>query len=196
MSYLSLPVRRTADRVVAMPGPHQFDLNHANEIAAEFGWAVAAAQDARCLARWPRKELSAVLFHRQALGSDCWLEALLLVKAALPEARLIVCHGFAEPIDWPELCEAGAFHRLCLPFAKSELRQCLGFVWQSTSLRPKPNLELARSVTPNFDSSLEAPTYPDTDLRRNSRGDRAIEEPRIQGLGPNRFSSLSDTKSA
>lgn len=143
-----------------MVGPHQFDLNHANEIAAEFGWTVGAAPNVQCLAKWRRKELSAVLFHRQALGSDCWLKALLLVRAALPEARLVVCHGFAESIDWPELCEAGAFHRLCLPFAKSELRQCLGFVWQAASMLPKPNPVLARSVGYNSDFSVKAQPQP------------------------------------
>jgi hypothetical protein len=44
---------------------------------------------------------------------------------------VIACHGFAESIDWPELCDAGAFHTLWLPLKENEVRQSLGFVWGS-----------------------------------------------------------------
>jgi len=49
----------------------------------------------------------------------------------LPEARLVACHGLAESIDWPELCDAGAFHALGLPLNEDEVRSSLGFIAQS-----------------------------------------------------------------
>lgn len=41
----------------------------------------------------------------------------------------MLCHGFAEMIDWPQVADAGAFHSLLLPFDVREVRQSLGFVW-------------------------------------------------------------------
>jgi hypothetical protein len=72
-------------------------------VAVEFGWVVTVAGDLRDAA-----SAQAVLFHRDALGPGCsWLEAVRLLRMALPEARLVACHGFSEAIDWPELCDAG-----------------------------------------------------------------------------------------
>lgn len=51
------------------------------------------------------------------------------VLKTFPRALPILCHGFADHLDWPEVADAGAFHALPLPFSVPELRQsmvCLG----------------------------------------------------------------------
>src|ERR1019366_6736360 len=71
----------------------------------------------------------AVLFGKEALGPGySRLETIRLLRLALPKARLVVCHGFSETIDWPELSDAGAFHELWLPLRENEVRLCLGFL--------------------------------------------------------------------
>jgi hypothetical protein len=110
--------------LIVMPGSAKLDLQTLQGAAAEFGWAVTVADDL-CDAG----SAHAVLFHRDALGPGCsWLEAVGRLKLALPEARLICCHGFAEAIDWPALCDAGAFHALGLPLRANEVRRSLGFL--------------------------------------------------------------------
>lgn len=69
----------------------------------------------------------AVLFNPTSLGLP-WDEALRSVLNAFPKAFPILCHGFADNIDWPEVADAGAFHTLTMPFSVAEVRQSLGFV--------------------------------------------------------------------
>jgi ActR/RegA family two-component response regulator len=118
-------------KLILMPGSAKLDLQALQTAAAEFGWAVKVAHNLRDAA-----SAQAVLFHRDALGPGCsWLEAVRLLRAALPEARLVACHGFAEAIDWPELCEAGAFHALGLPLRANEVRKSLGFISEAEKRR-------------------------------------------------------------
>ena len=118
---------RMTGNLIVMPGSANLDLRALQAAAVEFGWTVRFVHDVReaALAR-------AVLFYRDALGPGCsWLDAVRQFKLALPEARLIVCHGLAEVIDWPELCDAGAFHALGLPLSVNEVRKSLGFVLEA-----------------------------------------------------------------
>jgi DNA-binding NtrC family response regulator len=83
--------------------------------------------------------LVAVLFCPNALdlSGD---EALKQVLGAAPNALPILCHGFADHINWPELVDAGAFHSLPMPFSTAEVRQSLGFVWEARQ-RPRSQTE-------------------------------------------------------
>jgi len=87
-------------------------------------------------------KVAAVLFHRDSVDpGGSWLNAVRLLKLAMPRVLLIACHGFSEPIDWPELCDAGAFHTLWLPLKESEVRQSLGFIFEARNrplLAPPP----------------------------------------------------------
>jgi hypothetical protein len=113
-----------AENIIVMPGSARLDLQALQAVAGEFGWAVSVVGDLR-------EAVSArtVLFYRDALGPGCsWLDAVRRLKRALPGVRLIACHGLAESIDWPELCDAGAFHALGLPLRANEVRKSLGFI--------------------------------------------------------------------
>src|ERR1700683_2989710 len=119
-----LYLRRMTGNILGVPGSAYLELQALQTVAREFGWAVTVAGDLRDAA-----SAQAVLFYRDALGPRCsWLEAVRLLRRALPDTRLIACHGFAEAIDWPELCDAGAFHALGLPLSASEVRRSLGFI--------------------------------------------------------------------
>jgi hypothetical protein len=111
-------------KLIVMPGSAKLDLQALQAAAVEFGWAVTVANDLRDAAL-----AEAVLFHRDALGPGCsWLEAVRRLRFALPKAWLIACHGLAEAVDWPTLCDAGAFHALGLPLRANEVRRSLGFL--------------------------------------------------------------------
>jgi hypothetical protein len=128
-----------AENIIVMPGSARLDLQALQAVAGEFGWAVSVVGDLR-------EAVSArtVLFYRDALGPGCsWLDAVRRLKRALPGVRLIACHGLAESIDWPELCDAGAFHALGLPLRANEVRKSLGFISAAekisdTRLTPQP----------------------------------------------------------
>lgn len=62
--------------------------------------------------------------------------ALRVVLESAPGALPILCHRFAEAVDWPQLAEAGAFHSLRFPLDLREARQTLGFVWASRRRSP------------------------------------------------------------
>src|SRR5580658_6685335 len=92
------------DKIVVMPGSARLDLQALKAVAADFGWTVRVAGNVR-----DAVSAQAVLFYRDALGSTCsWLDAVLRLRRELPDARLIVCHGLSETIDWPQLSDAGA----------------------------------------------------------------------------------------
>lgn len=110
--------------IIVMPGSARLDLQALQAVAGEFGWGVKVAGDLSEAA-----SAQTVLFHRDALGPGCsWLDAVRRLKLALPDARLVACHGFSESLDWPELCDAGAFHALGLPLRANEVRKSLGFI--------------------------------------------------------------------
>jgi len=111
-------------------------------LASEFGWSfqkVDNLQNSPNLS--PPDDAVAVLFSPSSLGLP-WDEALRSVLNAFPRAFPILCHGFAENIDWPEVADAGAFHSLPMPFSVAEVRQSLGFVWGA-----KQSSKLMRSRT-------------------------------------------------
>jgi hypothetical protein len=97
-------------------------------LVLEFGWTFKTVDNLTLL-----RELSAtdnvvsVLFSPKDLNLT-WDRALRCILASAPGALPILCHGFAETIDWPQAAEAGAFHSLLLPFDLPEVRQSLGFV--------------------------------------------------------------------
>jgi len=139
------------DKIIVMRGSACIDAEVLGAVAREFGWAVETAGDLREIAAAQASratgrpaEPAAVLFHRSAFGSCSWLEAVRQLSLALPRVHPIACHGFAEPIDWPGLCEAGAFHSLWLPLKESEVHQSFGFVWEARKRRAKPAQRVQR----------------------------------------------------
>lgn len=130
-----------ADRIIVMRGSGQFDFERLAAVADEFGFRTEIAADAgtsvgrtnveRKIAE-PFSDIAAVFFHRDALGPGCsWFDALWTLRSDFPGARLVVCHGFADDTDWQRLSDAGAYYALWLPLRDSELRQCLGFIWEA-----------------------------------------------------------------
>jgi hypothetical protein len=121
------------ENITLMLGTARLDLPLLRAIAGEFGWVVNEARNLR-EASSPGLQggTAAVLFHRDALGHDhSWLDAVRLIRTALPDVRLIACYGFSESINWPELSEAGVYHSLWLPLKENEVRQSLGFIAQA-----------------------------------------------------------------
>jgi hypothetical protein len=116
--------------IVVMPGSGQLDFQALQTVAAEFGWEVKVVSDLHEAAAAPGGwKTTAVLFHHDALGPACsWIDAVRLLRSAVPEACLVACHDFSESIDWPELCDAGAFHAIAFPLKANEVRQSLGFI--------------------------------------------------------------------
>jgi hypothetical protein len=96
----------------------------------------------------PTDDAVAVLFNANSLGLP-WDEALRSVLNAFPKAFPILCHGFADNIDWPEVADAGAFHSLPMPFSVAEVRQSLGFVWGAKqSCKPMRSRTAAKEGVP------------------------------------------------
>lgn len=115
-------------RIVVLVGSLPVEKLALDLLVAEFGWAVENAPSLGCLAKLNReRSLVAVLFNPQDLALP-WKEALRAVLEAAPRALPVLCHGFADKIDWPHVAEAGAFHSLLLPFRASEFRHTLGFI--------------------------------------------------------------------
>jgi hypothetical protein len=112
-------------------------------LASEFGWSFQKVDNLQNSPNLnPPDDAVAVLFNPTSLGLP-WDEALRSVLNAFPKAFPILCHGFADNIDWPEVADAGAFHSLPMPFSVAEVRQSLGFVWGA-----RPSLKQMRSTTP------------------------------------------------
>lgn len=102
-----------------------------DHLVSAFGYSVKEVPTLRHLGTLD-DDLVAVLFSPNAMGLECD-EALQHVLRAAPGALPILCHGFAENVDWPRLVDAGAFHSLPMPFSATEVRQTLGFVWGAKS---------------------------------------------------------------
>jgi hypothetical protein len=130
------------ERIVIIPGSKRINLRPLHTAARTFGWTVdthaaTAADLGEIAAALRNRGTVALLLFRDALGPErSWAEVIRLLRPALPNVRLIACHEFSEPIDWPALSDAGAFHALCLPLKENELRQCLGFVWEAGKRLP------------------------------------------------------------
>lgn len=87
-------------------------------------------------------DVVAVLFNPRSLGLESE-DALKSALNAFPKAFPILCHGFADYFDWPELADAGAFHSIPVPFSVAELRQSLGFVWAARQKSKLPRTRMA-----------------------------------------------------
>jgi DNA-binding NtrC family response regulator len=143
---LDLRVRRflqMAKSIIVVPGLGQLDLTTLSGVAAEFGWTVQVAHDLRQTAELfaPLSAVALFATHDAVGAGFSWLEILGLLRQTLPDIRLVVCHGFGDAFDWPELSAAGAFHALRLPLQEDELRQSLGFIWEA-----EKRLMIARAV--------------------------------------------------
>jgi hypothetical protein len=116
-------------------------------LVAEFGWSLREASSLRRVAELNADyNVVAVLFSPRSLALP-WDQALQGILDAAPRALPILCHGFADAIDWPQVAEAGGFHSLLLPFTRAEVRQSLVFVWDAKCrsattpiLRPSPQI--------------------------------------------------------
>lgn len=126
--------------IVVMRGPGQLDMTVLNDVAGDFHWIVHVARDLHQAAELVAQfSTVAVLATHHAVGLEfSWLEIIRLLRGTLPDARLVVCHGFGEVFDWTQLCNAGAFHALQLPLQERELRQSLGFIWEAEKRRTAP----------------------------------------------------------
>ena len=98
------------------------------DLARVFGWFARSVPDVEELARFARRrEVVAVLFSPHEVD-DSWEDALRCVRQAAPQARLIVCPRFSNPVPFEDLARHGAFYQLHIPLARHEIRQCLGFL--------------------------------------------------------------------
>ena len=121
--------------IMVLPGSAGIDLLTLRRVAADFGWTAEVVYEL-CEAAFieASRQIVAVLFSSDALGpGKSWLETIRALRLALPKLRLVACHSFTESIDWPELCDAGAFHALWLPLKEDEVRRTLGFIWAAES---------------------------------------------------------------
>ena len=109
-------------------------------LGSEFGLSFQEVANLQNCPNLP-DDVVAVLFSPSSSGLP-WNEALRSVLNAFPGACPILCHGFADHIDWPAAADAGAYHSIPMPFTAAELRQSLGFVWgakqSSTPTRSRP----------------------------------------------------------
>lgn len=141
-------MRTTTSETVVLAGVWVIDQAALDNLAAEFGWSVARVSSIPQLAEMKvGGNLVAVLFNPQGLGLTkhglTGEQALQVVREAAPGALPIVCHGFADTVDWPELAEAGAFHLLRMPLDLSEVRQSLGFVREATRRSEAPAVKIS-----------------------------------------------------
>lgn len=117
-----------AQGTVALVGSFSVENLALDLLVAEFGWSFKQAPTLRRLAELNVGDnLVTVLFSPQNLALP-WDQALRAILDSAPRALPILCHRFADAIDWPQVAEAGAFHSLLLPFDVHEIRQSLGFV--------------------------------------------------------------------
>jgi hypothetical protein len=100
-------------------------------IGRDFGWSVTQTPDLHGLREIGHsRTVISVLIQAGSLGMP-WPNALRVVKAAAPRARIILCHKADQSHSRTEMVDAGAFGVLLSPLAHSEVRQLLGFVWAS-----------------------------------------------------------------
>lgn len=130
-----------SEKVVLLPGSTRLENAVLHRIAAEFGWEIKVAGG---LSDTRHKRTAAILFSRDALGAELgWIETIRRLRCALPDARLVACHGFTDTFDWPALAEAGVFHSLWLPLKENEVRRTFGFVWEAGRRRAVTGKQVA-----------------------------------------------------
>ncbi len=111
-------------------------------LGRDFGWTVAQTSDIHCLREIGQsRTVVSVLIQAGSLGP--WRNALRVVRATVPRARIILCHKADEAHSRTDMVDAGAFAVLLSPLAHSEVRQSLGFVWASkfTPLQHAPSAD-------------------------------------------------------
>ena len=121
---------RMPSGIVALVGDLHIDRQALDLIAADFHWSVKQFRTIYELAQANDNNLIAVFFDPKSLSLP-QERALRVILEAAPGALPILCHRFAEVVDWPQLAEAGAFHSLRFPLDLREARQTLGFVWEA-----------------------------------------------------------------
>jgi len=133
---------RMAHGTVVLLGSLPIERLVLDRLVSEFGFSFKEAERLESVQNLNASdEVVAVFFSPSGLGLP-WDEALRSVLNAFPTALPILCHGFADDVDWPEMADAGAFHSIPVPFSVAELRQSLGFVWGA-----KQSSKLMRSRT-------------------------------------------------
>ena len=126
-----VPVSRMPSGIVALVGDLHIDRQALDLTAAEFHWSLKQFRTIYELAQANvDNNLIAVFFDPKSLSLP-QERALRVILEAAPGALPILCHRFAEVVDWPQLAEAGAFHSLRFPLDLREARQTLGFVWEA-----------------------------------------------------------------
>ena len=110
-------------------------------LVAEFGWSLERADSFPALRNLAPEHDMVAVFFEAGMWKLTWSEALQLVQDAAPGALPVVCYRFSDHLHWPELADAGAFHKMPLPLASSEVRQGLGFVWAARSTMEKKILQ-------------------------------------------------------
>jgi hypothetical protein len=136
--------------IVAIPGAAAFDFELLRTVAHEFGWTVQMAGNLSESSSAERTgRIAGVIFHRSAVASGVsWPKAIESVRTEYPEARLIGCYGFSEPLDGNEPSTSRLFHMLGLPLKENEVRQSLGFVWAAEKRMSETAVRLRRSLNP------------------------------------------------
>ncbi|HEX5229808.1 MAG TPA: hypothetical protein VFW44_18980 [Bryobacteraceae bacterium] len=119
---------RMAHASVVLLGRLSIERRVVDCLESEFGFSFKEVESLQDSSDWNRAEVVAVLFNPNSVGA-AWQETLSAILLAFPRALPILCHGFAEQIDWPEAADAGAYHSIPMPIKLTELRQSLGFVW-------------------------------------------------------------------
>lgn len=118
--------------IVVLFGDFPVERKAFDSLVSEFGWSVKEIRTVRDLAQASLDyNLIAVLFDPQHLSLP-WDKILRCILNTAPGTLPILCHRFAETIDWPKVAEAGVFHSLHWPLNQGEVRQSLGFVWGAT----------------------------------------------------------------
>lgn len=143
-----------ANGTVVLLGSLCTDRPAIDHLVSVFGYSVKEVSTLRQLGTLDN-DLVAVLFSPSAMGLESD-EALRYVLRAAPGALPILCHGFAEHVDWPRLVDAGAFHSLPMPFSLDEVRQTLGFVWGAKTSSDKAPSAVATSFQDASSSAVHA----------------------------------------
>lgn len=156
-------------QTVILVGNLPFEMPALNRLVQEMGWALEVAEDfAELRDRQVSRKPAAILIAAQSTGLS-WQETLEEARKIDSDALLIACHRFSDPVSWPELAEAGAFHSLALPLDPNEVRQSLAFVWSAWFRRTSKVVTLRRT---------EARTERDQDLPYSSVGASTPESAR------------------
>ena len=115
--------------------------------AGTFGWNTLTLKRVAAIEKLPFEAIAAILFDRGAVGGS-WPEAASRLRRIVPQIPLIACHHITEKLDWPAVCDAGAFHGVSVPLNESELRQSLGYVWAALQREPSTVPARPNVVTP------------------------------------------------